>query len=177
MNISNNKKIFLIGMMGSGKSSVGLKLSRLISISFYDIDNIIGVPKSFNNNTLKDFRNKEFNKISMITNLNKKCLIASGGGSILNQQTRDIMESCYCIYLKTSINILMERIINHNIRRPIINYNTNGEINKTHFSNLYKTRISHYKKLSNLTIVTDNVSVAEVVNQIKDTILKDEVKN
>jgi shikimate kinase len=177
MNISNNKKIFLIGMMGSGKSSVGLKLSRLINISFYDIDNIIGVPKSFNNNTLKDFRNREFKEVSMITSLNQESVIASGGGSVLKEQTRDIMEKCYCVYLKTSINILMKRIINHKIKRPIINYDANGEINKSHFSNLYKARVGHYNKLSNLTIVTDNLSVEGIVNQIQNIILKDEVKN
>ena len=177
MELSNSKKIFLIGMMGSGKSSVGIKLSGLLNFSLYDIDKIIGVPKYFNNNTLNDFRNRELNEISTITSLNQKCIISSGGGSILTEKTRDIMDKHYCVYLKTSIHILMDRIAQHKIKRPIIHYDTNGEINKKHFNTLYKTRVNHYKKLSNLTILTDHLNVIGIANQIKNTILKDAVKS
>ena len=177
MELSNSKKIFLIGMMGSGKSSVGIKLSRLLNLSIYDIDKIIGVPKYFNNNTLNDFRNRELEEISSITSLNQKCIISSGGGSILTEKTRDIMDKHYCVYLKTSIHILMDRIAKHKIIRPIIHYDTNGEINKKHFNTLYKTRVNHYKKLSSLTVLTDHLNIIEIANQIKNTILKDAVKS
>ena len=177
MELSNNKKIFLIGMMGSGKSSVGIKLSGLLNFSLYDIDKIIGVPKYFNNNTLNDFRNRELEEISSITSLNQKCIISSGGGSILTEKTRDIMDKHYCVYLKTSIHILMDRIAQHKIKRPIIHYDTNGEINKKHFNTLYKTRVNHYKKLSSLTVLTDHLNIIEIANQIKNTIVKDAAKN
>ena len=46
------KKIFLIGMMGSGKSSVGIKLAELLKLPLYDTDQIVGVPNTLNNKNI-----------------------------------------------------------------------------------------------------------------------------
>ena len=77
-----NNKIFLIGMMGAGKTTIGLELSKIKQVPFLDIDQIINASDYIVKNSIEDFRNREKSEIKKIHS-NKKCIIVSiGGGAI-----------------------------------------------------------------------------------------------
>ena len=59
-------KIFIIGMMGAGKSSAGVALSQLIDVPFIDTDELIGIDSYFDNHTMDEFRLEEENQINKI---------------------------------------------------------------------------------------------------------------
>ena len=61
-------KIFLIGMMGAGKTSVGLTLSRLLDLPFFDTDVLIGVDSYFDSHSLDEFRTEEIKQINQLSN-------------------------------------------------------------------------------------------------------------
>ena len=88
--------IFLTGMMGSGKSSVGQLLSKYLNSTFYDLDR--GVEKRFNL-TIRDifdtygepkFREVE-SKLLIETSEFQNNVIATGGGIVINSINRDFL--------------------------------------------------------------------------------------
>ena len=89
-------RIFLVGMMGSGKSTVGKKLAESLLVDFYDLDKIIeaklkknikdifkedgeGFFRDIENKSLIDFQNKT------------KFVLATGGGIITNEGSRNFL--------------------------------------------------------------------------------------
>ena len=87
----NDIKIFLIGMMGAGKTSVGLTLSRVLGFPFFDTDELIGVDSYFNNHTIDEFRLEEIKQINKISNQHDRAVISIGGGAILSAENREII--------------------------------------------------------------------------------------
>ena len=94
----NNEHIFLIGMMGSGKTSVGKFLSKQLNIPIIDSDSYIieklkmTTEKIFKNYGEKKFR--IFENECLEKNLNgKQCIFSMGGGAILNEKNRLIFKN------------------------------------------------------------------------------------
>ena len=80
-----NQKLFLVGMMGTGKTAVGLQFSRKYNLSFYDTDQEIekmtgcSIPEIFANQGESEFRKMEQTVIdSLLTE--ESCIISCGGG-------------------------------------------------------------------------------------------------
>lgn len=172
-----NNKIFLIGMMGAGKTSVGVELSTLIKKPFIDIDDVINASSYITQNSIEDFRKLEDQTILKISKDKKKLIISLGGGSILNQANRYIIKQNYCIYLESSIEILISRIMNQDSFRPLIQSKKNGEINIDIFKNLFKERESLYNNLSDFKINTNNKCISEITDDIRSQLISDEIIN
>ena len=87
------KRIFLCGMPGCGKTTVGKELATFLKLEFYDLDNIIEREKGikieeiFSKHGERKFREFERELFSTVKE-KENCVIALGGGSILN---RDIL--------------------------------------------------------------------------------------
>ena len=172
-----NTKIFLIGMMGSGKSSIGLQLSRISKIPLLDIDDLIDSSNYIINNTIQKFREVEEDKISKIDSMDDNLIISIGGGAILSSLNRKIIKKYYCIYLETSIEILIKRISNQDVFRPLIQSKKNGNINMNTFKDLFNSRENLYNNLANFIIKTDNKSIDELSELIKNQLIKNEIIN
>ena len=92
--MKSNKNIVLLGMMGSGKSTIGYLLSNKINSDFYDIDKIIEeeeglkITEIFENKGENYFRKIEEKICLKILKFNKK-IISLGGGSFLNNKIRE----------------------------------------------------------------------------------------
>mgnify|MGYP006151790797 CR=1 FL=1 len=172
-----NIKFFLIGMMGAGKSSIGLKLSQITKIPFLDIDNLIDSSNYIINNSIKKFRELEERKISKIDLIDDNLIISVGGGAILSPLNRKIIKKYYCIYLKTSLNILINRVSNQDVFRPLIQSKKNGNIDMHTFEDLFNSREKLYSNLANFIIKTDNKSVDELSQLIKNQLIKNEIIN
>ena len=170
-------KIFLIGMMGAGKSSIGLILSKELERPFFDTDNLIDVNSYITNHGIKKFRLEETNQINKIVENNASCIISIGGGGILSNKNRNIMKKHFCIFLRASINNLINRIKAQNIDRPLVKFLDNGKIDKKYFSQIYKQREDYYLNLSDLIIDTDSYDPLTIAINIKDKIMKHEIIN
>ena len=120
------KNLVLIGMMGSGKSTIGRILATKTKLKFLDTDKIIEnetnlkIAEIFKNKGENFFRSIE-EKISVKTLKASRNIIALGGGSFINDRIRDELKiQSISIWLKWSSNILIKRIYK-NKSRPIAN--------------------------------------------------------
>lgn len=164
------KQIFLIGMMGTGKSTVGKSLSEKLKNSFIDIDQEIEKREKITINEIfkikgeKYFRNIE----SKILIECKNEIVSCGGGIILNKKNRNFLkDNGFNIHLKCSINTIIKRIENTS-SRPLLN-----EKNlKNDLLEIKKTRMRYYKNIANITILTDYMSLDDVCNEIIQEINK-----
>ena len=168
-------KVFLIGMMGAGKSSIGLILSKELGWSFFDTDELIGVDSYLDNHDMGEFRLEETNQINSIIKNNANCIISIGGGAVLSSQNRSIINKHSWIFLKASIDNLIDRIKTQNINRPLIKFIDNGDIDKKYFSQIYKQREGYYLDLADFVIDTNKQDPLSVAMNIKDKIISHEI--
>ena len=119
------KNIVLIGLMGAGKSSVGMKLADLLTYEFLDTDNIIETQQGQSINDIfathgeLSFRKLENSVISDLGNLENK-IISTGGGSVENIENLNVLKvNGFIVYLKASPEGLFERIKNQT-NRPLL---------------------------------------------------------
>ena len=157
--------VYLIGMMGSGKSSVGKLLANKLQFSNIDIDKEIEKDEKL---SIKEIFEKKgenyFREIESKYLLRKRKLavVSCGGGIILNKKNREFLKnSGYTIYLKSSIPTLEKRLLNEN-SRPLL---SNDNFKET-LINIYSKRKTLYTCSANTTIITDRRSVKEVCELI-----------
>ena len=120
-----SSRIFLCGMMGTGKSAVGKELARLLNQPFTDLDKQIeaslsaSVSEIFQSKGELFFRGMEQEVLSRFIR-SKRGVLALGGGTLQNQQITDSVKSSgILIYINTPLPILLERLQRNN-RRPLL---------------------------------------------------------
>ena len=163
--MKSNKNIVLLGMMGSGKSTIGYLLSNKINSDFYDIDKIIEeeeglkITEIFENKGENYFRKIEEKICLKILKFNNK-IISLGGGSFLNNKIREeIQNNHVSFWLNWNTSTIIRRIKkNKNI--PILKGMSENEINK-----LIIKRKKIYEK-AHLKINCENLSKNEIINKI-----------
>tara|TARA_B110001450_G_C17596738_1_gene471171 strand:+ start:37 stop:549 length:513 start_codon:yes stop_codon:yes gene_type:complete len=131
--MNSNKNIVFLGMMGSGKSSIGNLVSKKLNIPFIDIDYLIekhagmSIAEIFKNNGEDYFRNLE-EKITLKSLKNSKNVISLGGGGFINDKIRkDILSSHFSFWLDWDESILLRRIKDSK-KRPLAFKSTEQEI-------------------------------------------------
>ncbi len=129
-----NTRIFLIGFMGSGKSTLGSKLARLIGYQFSDMDQLIeetaemSVPAIFSEHGEEVFRKWEYDIISELC-LREKLVISTGGGAPCHSQMMDLMNAHgTTIYIQLSPETLKDRLIRSRTERPLIKGKSESEL-------------------------------------------------
>lgn len=162
-------KIFLIGPMGSGKSTIGKVLSERLEYDFYDTDKLVEkvvgkkIKEIFEQNGEQYFRLKESEELDKTRKL-KNAVIATGGGIIENEKNRLFLkEEKKVIFLDSSIERQYDRT-KESQKRPLLN---NGDSMKI-LKNLYQKRLSFYQEVSKLKISMDNLTEGKVFEKILD---------
>ena len=157
--------IVFLGMMGSGKSTIGKLVSKKLNINFFDTDQNIEenlgskISKIFEKKGESYFRKIE-EKITLETLKRKNIVIALGGGSFLNKKIREeILNNHLSIWLNWSNHIIVKRI-QKNSKRPL----TSGK-SKNELISLIKSRSNIYSRALHK-IDCDNLSKSELVNRI-----------
>tara|TARA_Y100000590_G_scaffold419633_1_gene521534 strand:- start:59 stop:577 length:519 start_codon:yes stop_codon:yes gene_type:complete len=168
------KKIVLVGMMGCGKSTMGKILSNKLEIDFIDTDKLIEkkiglkIKTIFKKYNEAYFRNKEEKIISKLLLRKKVCVIALGGGSLLNKKIRKIvLKKTISIWLNTKKELILKRC-NKSNERPLLTMN-NSENHKI-INNLLKIRKPLYSKAK--IMIRSNKSQKIVSEQILKKIKK-----
>lgn len=162
-------KIFLIGPMGSGKSTIGKVLSERLEYDFYDTDKLVEkvvgkkIKEIFEQNGEQYFRLKESEELDKTRKL-KNAVIATGGGIIENEKNRLFLkEEKKVIFLDSSIERQYDRT-KESQKRPLLN---NGDSMKI-LKNLYRKRLSFYQEVSKLKISMDNLTEGKIFEKILD---------
>ena len=160
-----NKNIVFLGMMGSGKSSIGNLVSKKLNIPFIDIDYLIeehagmSISEIFKNNGEDYFRNLE-EKITLKTLKNNKSVIALGGGGFINDKIRkDILLKHFSFWLDWDESILLKRIRGSK-KRPLAFKSTDKEIKA-----IIMKRAKIYSK-AQFRINCNKLTKTEIINKI-----------
>ena len=161
------KTIVLIGMMGSGKTSVGKELAKKLNVAFIDIDQEIerkcqmNISEIFQTKGESFFRKIEENVSCKLIN-GKPCIISIGGGGFLNKKIRSkIKINAISIWINTSLDKIYQRLNKSKNKRPLLNYKNL----KKSIKEIYDKRKPIYKKANykiqiksdNKKIIVDNI--------------------
>jgi len=149
-------KIYLIGFMGSGKTSVGKRLSARLDFAFVDTDELFSkihncsITDYFNLHTEEKFREEERKILHQMQEM-ENTVIAVGGGTPCYYDNMDWMLSQgECIYLKMSPQALFHRLKNSRSERPLLQSDNLLEQIQT----LLSQREPYYQK-ADITIVSE----------------------
>ena len=128
----NKKNIYLIGLMGAGKTTIGRMLAKSLGLPFYDsdkaIEDITGVDIAtiFEFEGEKGFRLRENKMVKELVELDE-IVLATGGGVILNEENRvRLKENGFVVYLQCSIDRIVDRT-SRNSQRPLLNVDSPRE--------------------------------------------------
>ncbi|MEC8043739.1 MAG: shikimate kinase [Verrucomicrobiota bacterium] len=165
--------IFLVGMMGTGKSSVGKLLARDLLIDFIDTDNEIesktgmSIEKIFEERGESYFRMLEKELVQKILLRNKVAVVSSGGGLCIQPGMMKLLKKQgWVVCLWASPECIFARI-QHDSTRPLLRVpNPLAEIKE-----IIQSRKNTYRDADYI-IETDNQSPNEISSQIKEEYLK-----
>ena len=165
--MKSRKNIVFLGMMGSGKSSIGFLISKKLKLDFYDVDDCIEdklnmkISNIFKNKGESFFRDYE-EKITLNILKKKGIVVALGGGAFINKNIRnEIIKNHLSFWLKLNSDILIKRIKN-SVKRPLAFYASNDGL-----KNMIKDRSKYYSKAL-FEIDCDNLTKREIVDKILD---------
>ena len=159
------KNLVFLGMMGSGKSSIGNLVSKKLNLKFLDIDNLIenetsmSILNIFEKKGEDYFRNLE-EKITIKSLKQKNVVVSLGGGGFINDKIRkDVLTNHFSFWLNWDDLVLIKRI-KGNKKRPLASKSTEQEI---------KAIINKRKKIyskANFKINCNKLTKSEIVKTI-----------
>lgn len=127
-------RIYLIGYMGCGKSTLGRRLSKHLNLQFVDMDNYIEernyktVPQIFAEEGESEFRKKERKALEELSEFNN-IVIATGGGAPCFFDNMDLMNNTgKTVYLNIDAKILAKRLLKSKTERPLIKGKSETEL-------------------------------------------------
>ncbi len=171
---NTNKIILLVGLMGSGKTSVGKRLAQKLKLPFVDGDREIEKAAGLSLvDVLKCFGAEEYRagEMRIMKRLLKgsPCVLASGGGSFVAQSTRDLAkENALTIWLKADIDTLYHRTSGRKHRPFLLGEDT---LLKKRLENYINEEYPYYSQADIIVETKDEKvehTVSRVVNAIND---------
>lgn len=165
--------IFLVGMMGAGKTSVGRVLAKRLQKTFYDSDHVIEdrtgvkIPLIFEIEGEPGFRVRESAVVDELTAL-RDIVLATGGGAVLSERNRDRLRTRgTVVYLRASVRDLLNRT-RHDKNRPLLQ----AADPRARLTELYEKRDPLYREVAHVTVDTGNQSIASLVNRLCQLLLE-----
>jgi len=165
--MTENRNVYLIGPMGSGKTAVGRQLAKLLHLEFHDSDveverrTGVDIPYIFEREGEAGFREREREVIDLLTLL-PNVVIATGGGAVILPENREHLASRgRVVYLQTGIEQQLERT-RHGRQRPLL-YTDDPE---QRLRDLMAFRAPLYECIANVTVATDGRHVRAVAEEI-----------
>jgi shikimate kinase len=164
--VQSEPGICLVGLPGSGKSTVGRQLARRLNLPFTDTDHVIeqrtgcSISSFFEREGEAAFRDIEESVIADLCN--KKGVIATGGGAVLRPTNRQRMrESAHVVYLRATPEDVYRRI-RHDKKRPLLQVADPLAQLRT----LFEQRDPLYRETAHFVIETGRPSVPALANMV-----------
>ncbi len=159
--------IYLIGLMGAGKTTIGRQLAKVLHLPFYDSDKAIeeltgvDIPTIFEYEGEEGFRVREQTMIKELTQLNG-IILATGGGVIIKEANRQrLKENGFVVYLQCSVDKILQRT-KRDTQRPLLQTDTPRKKIET----LFSEREAFYLSCADFKIETSAMQSKMVVQKI-----------
>ncbi|WP_300652471.1 shikimate kinase [Hydrogenophaga sp.] len=161
------RSCFLIGLPGSGKSTVGRQLARRVSLPFFDSDQVIeqrlgcSIREFFEREGEERFRDIEAVVIDELSS-GPTCVLSTGGGSVLRSENRErLKHRGTVVYLRSTPEEIFRRL-RHDRNRPLLQVADPQQ----RLRDLCAVRDPLYRETAHFVIETGRPSVAMLVNMI-----------
>ena len=158
--------MFLVGFMGSGKSSVGHELARRLGWEFVDLDTLIEsrerqtVPTIFRDHGEAHFRRAETAALQgLISGLERNSVVALGGGAFVGEQNRQLLHDWPTVFLDAPAEELWRRCCADSSERPL-------RKERSQFEQLHRDRLPSYRKAT-VTVDTCGRDVSTICDEIE----------
>ena len=161
--------LFLVGPMGSGKTTIGKQLARELALKFVDSDHEVEIRAGADITWIFDvegeigFRDRETKVLEELT-LIPNILLSTGGGSILRTKNRRYLKSRgVVVFLDTTVDVQMQRIENDK-KRPLLQ----GEV----LNQMKRYRDPLYEEVSDVKVFSGDSGSKRVVSNIIEGLVK-----
>ena len=158
---------FLIGLMGSGKTTVGKQLALRMHKQFYDSDHEIVARMGVSITTIfeiegeEKFRERESQVIKDLT-LQHNIVLATGGGAVLQENNRrNLQKNGIVIYLHASVETILERT-RFDRSRPLLQTENPGQ----KIQELYTQRDPLYREIADIVIDANEVFLPNLIKKV-----------
>lgn len=172
-----NKNIFLIGFMGSGKSTIARLLAEKLNSQLIEMDETIEqeagctINEIFEQHGETYFRDLESALVESITKQGG-CVVSCGGGTVLREKNVENMRKAgVVVYLSATPETIYKRVC-HSRKRPLLN----GNMNVEYITTLMEKRLPIYEKAADLTIDVNEKSKSDIVAEVINSIRKNKLK-
>jgi shikimate kinase len=165
--LADGRPLFLVGMMGAGKTTIGRGLARMLGREFVDLDHElearcgVRVPVIFEIEGEAGFRRREAQTLQECTQ-RRDIVLATGGGAILAEQSRALLrERGLVVYLRATLDELFRRTSRDRNRPLLATPDPRGTLRQ-----LMTTRDPLYTEAAHVIIDTGASSVNAVVKHV-----------
>ena len=165
--METTRNIFLIGFMGCGKSTMARLLSEKMNMELVEMDETIEAESNMSINQIFEkygeayFRDLETKLIARIAEKGG-VVVSCGGGAILRIENVEMMKkNGKVIYFSATPETIYQRVRN-STNRPLLN----GNMNVEYITSLMEKRISRYLAAADVTIVVDEKSKQEILDEL-----------
>lgn len=165
--MKQSENVYLIGLMGVGKTTIGRQLAKALKIPFYDTDKAIeestgvDIPTIFEFEGEEGFRDREQKMIKQLTQ-KQGIVLATGGGAILREQNRNLLKkNGFVVYLQCSVARILERT-RKDTQRPLLKVSDRKE----RLEQLLAEREQYYLECADCKIDTGVMQSKAVVKRI-----------
>jgi len=164
----STKIIFLIGMMGSWKSTVGHKLAEALKLDFIDTDDAIEEMTEMKvADIFREFGEEKFREMEMAFFVEKAKqkgqLFSTGGGIILSAENRKVLQENGITFLLDATPQTLANRIHNTTKRPLLSDSDNLE---ERLQNIWQDRHQFYSDCADHVINTDNLEPPQVLAEI-----------
>lgn len=170
--MERKNNIILTGFMGSGKTSVGLKLSYRLRIPVEDTDKLIeqsekrSISSIFKEEGEEYFRDRETKLLQEISERNYRRILSVGGGTPVREENRRLLKQCgTVVYLRIKPENVYERLKGDTTRPLLAGENPLGRIRE-----LMAARKDAYEECADIIIDVDEMPVEEILNRLEEAL-------
>ena len=169
-------KIFLTGYMGSGKSYLGKLLAKQLNYDFIDLDDHIEVLEGRTINEIFEekgelyFRKLETQVLKDVLEEPANLIISLGGGTPCYGNNLELIkeaENTKTVYIKASIQLLLERLFPEKMHRPVISHLETKELLEEFIRKHLFERAFYYNQ-SDIIVSVDKTPVDDILNRITE---------
>lgn len=167
-NKTKEKNIFLIGFMGSGKSTMAKLLANETDRELIEMDETIEAEAGCSINEIFEihgetyFRDLESDLIKRIADKGG-AVVSCGGGAVLREENvKHMKENGKIIYLSATPETIFERV-RYSTNRPLLN----GNMNVEYITQLMEKRLAVYEKAADEIVCVDQKGKSEILSEMK----------